>query len=232
MIVNGIDMTQKYGTKIIWLNEEIRSRKIITHMNWLDEAYDPVQCKENSYREFDIYIELLIRGNASEFELVRSSLLKDFDSGKIQLDKMDFLYDFCIQSENPTRLNATKSRYEITLTGYSKLGVQQSLDFTGKEQTFTAPGTDKTPAVLVLSSNIGLNSLTIEGLTEQAFTITEVQKDSKIVIDGENCTITENSENILGKTDLWEFPQVIPGTQTLKLSSECTANLSYYPRYR
>lgn len=232
MIVNGINMAQKYGTKIIWLNEEIRSRKIITHMNWLDEAYDPVQCKENSYREFDIYIELLIRGNASEFELVRSSLLKDFDSGKIQLDKMDFLYDFCIQSENPTRLNATKSRYEITLTGYSKLGVQQSLDFTGKEQTFTAPGTDKTPAVLVLSSNIGLNSLTIEGLTEQAFTITEVQKDSKIVIDGENCTITENSENILGKTDLWEFPQVIPGTQTLKLSSECTANLSYYPRYR
>lgn len=232
MIVNGINMAQKYGTKIMWLNQEVRSRKIITHMNWLDEAYDPVQCKENSYREFDIYIELLVKGNASEFELLRSSLLKDFDSGRIQLDKMDFLYDFCIQSENPTRLNATKSRYEITLTGYSKLGVQQSLDFTGKEQTFTAPGTDKTPAVLVLSSNIGLNSLTIEGLTEQAFTITEVQKDSKIVIDGENCTITENSENILGKTDLWEFPQVIPGTQTLKLSSECTANLSYYPRYR
>lgn len=232
MIVNGIDMTQKYGTKIIWLNEEIRSRKIITHMNWLDEAYDPVQCKENSYREFDIYIELLIKGNASEFELIRSSLLKDFDSGKIQLDKMDFLYDFCIQSENPTRLNATKSRYELTLTGYNKLGTRKCVDFTGKEQIFTVPGTDKTPAVLVLSSNIGLNSLTIEGLTEQAFTISEVQKDSKIVIDGENCTITENSENILGKTDLWVFPQVIPGTQTLKLSSECTANLSYYPRYR
>ena len=232
MIVNGTDMTQKYGTNIVWLNQEIRSRKIITHMNWLDEAYDPVQCKENSYREFDIYIELLIKGNASEFELLRSSLLKDFDSGKIQLDKTDFLYDFCIQSENPTRLNATKSRYELTLTGYNKLGTRKSVDFTGKEQIFTVPGTDKTPAVLVLSSNIGLNSLTIEGLTEQEFTITEVQKDSKIVIDGENCTITENSENILGKTDLWEFPQVIPGTQTLKLSSECTANLSYYPRYR
>ena len=220
MIVNGINMAQKYGTKIMWLNQEVRSRKIITHMNWLDEAYDPVQCKENSYREFDIYIELLIKGNASEFELLRSSLLKDFDSGKIQLDKMDFLYDFCIQSENSTRLNATK------------IGARQSVDFAGTEQTFTVPGTDKTPLVLTVSSNIALNSLTIEGLTGQAFTITEVQKDSKIVIDGENCTITENGENILGKTDLWEFPQAEPGSRTLKLSSVCTANLSYYPRYR
>ena len=40
------------------------------------------------------------------------------------------------------------------------------------------------------------------------------------------------ARNILGKTDLWEFPQAEPGSRILKLSSVCTANLSYYPRYR
>ena len=104
---------------------------------------------------------------------------------------MEFQYTFDFKSENRELVKRWFYHYELTLTGYSKLGTRQSVDFTGTEQTFTVPGTDKTPLVLAVSSNIALNSLTIEGLTEQEFTITEVQKDSKIVIDGENCTITE-----------------------------------------
>ena len=194
MIVNGVDLHEKYKKNVTWLSQTIQPRNVITYTDWLDTGIDPVKIKPNRYTDFEIYIDMLIKGNSKEeCERLMSSMLSEFDSGVVKLDDMEF---------------------------------------TGTEQTFTVPGTDKTPLVLAVSSNIALNSLTIEGLTEQEFTITEVQKDSKIVIDGENCTITENGENILGKTDLWEFPQAEPGSRILKLSSVCTANLSYYPRYR
>ena len=155
---------------------------------------------------------LIIGENASEYELVRSNLLQDLDSGRIHLDGMEFSHDFCMKSENITQLNETKCRYEITLTGFNKLGEQQNIRFTGTTYQFYVSGTENTPAILTLSSNIGLNSLTVEGLTEESITINQVQKDSV--------------------TDLWEFPKISPGTATITLSSECTAQLTYYPRYK
>lgn len=233
MIVNGTDMTKKYGKSVMWLKQMIQPRTIVTFVNWIDNVCDPQKYRDNSYREFDIYIELLIIGeNASEYELVRSNLLQDLDSGRIHLDGMEFSHDFCMKSENITQLNETKCRYEITLTGFNKLGEQQNIRFTGTTYQFYVSGTENTPAILTLSSNIGLNSLTVEGLTEESITINQVQKDSVIVIDGENCMITENGENIFKKTDLWEFPKISPGTATITLSSECTAQLTYYPRYK
>lgn len=233
MIVNGVDLHEKYKKNVTWLSQTIQPRNVITYTDWLDTGIDPVKIKPNRYTDFEIYIDMLIKGNSKEeCEWLMSSMLSEFDSGVVKLDDMEFQYTFDFKSENRELVKRWLYHYELTLTGYNKLGVRQSTDFTGTDQTFTVAGTDKTPLVLTVSSNIGLNSLTIEGLTEQAFTISEVQKDSKIVIDGENCTITENGENILGKTDLWEFPQAEPGSRTLKLSSVCTANLSYYPRYR
>ncbi len=233
MIVNNTDLKIKYKNNLIWLNQTIQPRNVTTYTNWLDEGFDPVKYKANKYTDFEIYIDMLVKGNTKEeCELLMSSLLLDFDSGTLQLDDMQFMYRFDLKSENRELIKRWLYHYEITLTAYCKLGVPENLSFSGREYTFNAKGTSETPAVISLLSDIGLVNLIIEGLTEEAIEIKSVGANSTILIDGENCTITENGENILNKTELWEFPRLKPGINILKLSSECSVNISYYPRYK
>lgn len=231
MIVNGIDIIKKYNNGVIWLSQTIKPRTVINYTNWLDNAYDPVEYRENSYQDFEICIDMVIKGSSMlECETIRSELLKDFNSGIIQLD-MTFSHRFTLKSEAVEMLNKWKYRYKITLTAFNKLGPQEILGFTGTEYEFDVKGTAKTPAVLLLSSDIGLNDLTIKGVTEEDIVISQVQSNSSIVIDGEKCCITENEENILNKSELWEFPELSPGSTKITLSNECTVQVSYYPRY-
>lgn len=234
MIVNGIDLAKKYGNRVIWLNQTIKPRNVITYTDWLDNAHDPVKYKENKYTDFEIYIDMLVKGNTKEeCEITLSSILADFDSGIIKLDNMQFQYKFNFKSENNREIvKRWLYHYEITLNGYCKMGQEETITFTGTTYKFDVKGTAETPAVLSLTSDIGLNYLTITGLTEEPITINEVQINSKLLVDGENEKITENGISITNKCYFWEFPRLLPGEANITLSSSCAATLKYYPRYK
>lgn len=233
MIVNDVNLKTKYGSKVIWLKQEVKPRNVVTYTNWLDNAHDPVKYRENRYTDFEIYMDMLIKGSTKEeCEKIMSNLMNDFDSGILQLDNMNFLYKFDFKIDNREIVRRWLYHYEITLSGYAKMGTQESLSFTGTTYAFNVKGTAKTPAVLYLSSDIGLNYLTISGMTDEPITVNNVELGSQIVIDGEQGIITENSDNIAGKCDFWEFPALKPGTVQITLSSSCTAELKYYPRYK
>lgn len=232
MIVNDVDLKNKYGEKIVWLSQTINPRTVNVFNNWLDKAIDPVKYKDTKYTEFEIYIEMLIKGKSKEeCEILMSSIMADFESGIVQLDNMQFMYKFDLANENREIKKQWLYHYEITLNGYAKLGTPKNISFTETEYTFEIEGTAKTPAVLSLSSDIALSYVTIEGLTEDAITISDIGRNTNVIIDGESCTVTEDGTDIFEKTDLWEFPLLKPGKTTIKLSTECTCKLSYYPRY-
>jgi hypothetical protein len=232
MIVNGTDLRTKYGLNVVWLSQTINPRTVNVYNNWLDGAIDPAKYKKTKYTEFEIYIEMLVKSESKEdCEKLMSSLMADFESGIVQLDDMEFLYKFDMAKEQRELNKRWLYHYELTLTGHAKLGKPVNESFTGTKYTTTIKGTAETPAVLSLTSDIALGSLTVEGLTEDIITISNVGRNTNILIDGESCVITENGEDIFDKVDLWSFPRASPGDITIKLGSTCSAKLSYYPRY-
>ncbi len=232
MIVNDVDLRKKYKN-VTWLSQTVKSRNVTTYTNWLDAGHVPVKLKPNRYTDFEICIEMLIKADTKEqCELMMSSILADFDSGQIELDDMQFTYDFDFSSEEKELVKRWLYSYKIHLTAYSKKGSEKNIIFSGTEKTFDSESTAQSPAVLSLSSDIALNELKIEGLTDDAITIKDIARNAEILIDGENFTITENGTNILSKTDLWEFPKIKPGLNSIKLSSSCTVTIKYRPYYR
>lgn len=232
MIVNGIDLKKKYSS-VVWLSQTIKPRKVVTYTDWLDEGYRPVKSKSNRYTDFEIYVEMLVKaGSKEECEIIMSSIMNDFDSGELQLDNMNFTYEFDFKSEDRELVKRWLYSYKITLSAYNKKGVSKTVAFSGKEKTFLMEGTTKSPAIVTITPDIALVSLTVKGITDEAITIKDIARNAKIVIDGQNCTITENGQNILDKTDLWEFPRLMPGKNIIKLDNSCSVKIDYRAFYR
>ena len=227
MIVNNsnanIDLRKKYKN-VVWLSQTIKTRNVTTYVDWLEESFLPAKSKPNRYTDFEICIEMLVKGESKEeCELTMSSIMSDFDSGELQLDNMNLTYDFDFKSEDS---------YKINLNAYSKKGILRTVEFTGKEKTLVMEGTTKSPAIVTITPDIALVSLTIKGITDEAITIKDIARNAKIVIDGQNCTITENDRNILDKTDLWQFPRLMPGKNIITLDNSCSVKIDYRAFYR
>lgn len=236
MIVNNsnanIDLRKKYKN-VVWLSQTIKTRNVTTYVDWLEESFLPAKSKPNRYTDFEICIEMLVKGESKEeCELTMSSIMSDFDSGELQLDNMNFTYDFDFKSEDRELVKRWLYSYKINLNAYSKKGIMRTVEFTGKEKTILMEGTTKSPAIVTITPDIALVSLTVKGITDEAITIKDIARNAKIVIDGQNCTITENGRNVLDKTDLWEFPRLMPGKNIITLDNSCSVKIDYRAFYR
>lgn len=236
MIVNksnaNIDLRKKYKN-VTWLSQTVKPRNVVTYVDWLAESFLPAKSKPNRYTDFEICIEMLVKGKSKEeCELTMSSIMSDFDSGELQLDNMNFTYDFDFKSEDRELVKRWLYSYKINLNAYSKKGILRTVEFTGKEKTILMEGTSKSPAIVTITPDIVLVNLTVTGITDEAITIKDIARNAKVVIDGQNCTITENGQNILDKTDLWEFPRLMPGKNIITLDNSCSVKIDYRAFYR
>lgn len=236
MIVNNsnanIDLRKKYKN-VTWLSQTVKPRNVVTYVDWLAESFLPAKSKPNRYTDFEICIEMLVKGKSKEeCELTMSSIMSDFDSGELQLDNMNFTYDFDFKSEDRELVKRWLYSYKINLNAYSKKGILRTVEFTGKEKTLVMEGTAKSPAIVTIIPDIALVSFTVTGITDEAITIKDIARNAKVVIDGQNCTITENGRNILDKTDLWEFPRLMPGKNIITLDNSCSVKVDYRAFYR
>ncbi len=236
MIVNksnaNIDLRKKYKN-VTWLSQTVKPRNVVTYVDWLAENFLPAKSKPNRYTDFEICIEMLVKGKSKEeCELTMSSIMSDFDSGELQLDNMNFTYDFDFKSEDRELVKRWLYSYKINLNAYSKKGILRTVEFTGKEKTILMEGTSKSPAIVTITPDIALVNLTVTGITDEAITIKDIARNAKVVIDGQNCTITENGQNILDKTDLWEFPRLMPGKNIITLDNSCSVKVDYRAFYR
>lgn len=236
MIVNksnaNIDLRKKYKN-VTWLSQTVKPRNVVTYVDWLAESFLPAKSKPNRYTDFEICIEMLVKGKSKEeCELTMSSIMSDFDSGELQLDNMNFTYDFDFKSEDRELVKRWLYSYKINLNAYSKKGILRTVEFTGKEKTLVMEGTAKSPAIVTIIPDIALVSFTVAGITDEAITIKDIARNANVVIDGQNCTITENGQNILYKTDLWEFPRLMPGKNIITLDNSCSVKIDYRAFYR
>ena len=92
MKVNGIDLKEKYGSKIRIGQQTIRERTIVNFTNWIDEYDNPTPGQEPKHKFFDVEAELIVIGTSkTDAELTVSNIIADCRSGEIELDNVDLI---------------------------------------------------------------------------------------------------------------------------------------------
>ncbi len=227
MKVNDIDISQ-YNA--IQSSVQIESSEFQSTYFWNDGALSPFFLQKKAKIK-KIQLQFAVKGTDRDvIELNMSRILEKMSVPAVyQFDKIQHQF-YCI-AETP-QIVAVSKRFKLmsaTLYGY-EFSDERRYEFED-EVTVTNIATAESPAVLQITSNIGLNSLTITGLTEDTITVTNIVKDSLLLIDSESGIITQDGINKYGDCDMWEFPVIKPGQNTVQLSSKCTAVLTYKPRY-
>lgn len=101
------------------------------------------------------------------------------------------------------------------------------------------PGNILTPAVIRITPQIGASTLTITGLCHNLVTgeknniiISNVTTGNVILLDGETGLLTENGALNTADTVIWELPTLLPGDNTITLSSSnMNVTIQFKPRY-
>ncbi len=161
---------------------------------------------------------------------------------EIELDAKPGFFYFGIASVTTTKENDFISNFEINVVADPlkyKDYISVSANATSSK-TITVEGDYITPCVVEITPQVNvISSLTISGAARNKITgeledilINNLTKDNKIVIDGENATVTEENVNKFADTEFWEYPTLLPGSNVLTFSNtQCNVVIKYKPRY-
>lgn len=123
----------------------------------------------------------------------------------------------------PKRIAAGIFTREFGITAY-RHGALESITLTQSGTvSVNIKGNYKTAVRYKISTSgttFSVNGITVEGITGDL-----------IVIDGINCTVTEDGENCFEKTNATEFPTLEAGENDIVIDGSGTVVIEYYPIY-
>lgn len=161
---------------------------------------------------------------------------------EIELDAKPGFFYFGIASITTIKDNDFISNFEINVVADPfkyKDYVSVSANVTASK-TITVQGDYPVPCIIEIIPQVNvISSLTIKGAARNKITgeledilIKNLTKGNKVVIDGENGTVTEGSSNKFADTELWEFPSLLPGNNEITFSNtQSNITIKYKPRY-
>lgn len=243
MKVNGIDLKERYGSKIRIGQQTIRERTIVNFTNWIDEADRPTQENDPKFKFFDVEAELIVIGTSkTDAELTVSNIIADCRYGSIELDNVEL--DLTGELKEAEKEFQKRWVYALSLVfqAWEKSGSEVAVtveDASSKE--INVIGNLETPCIIELVPSGAITKYTIKGAArdpvtreEEDIIVKNLSAGKTVIIDGESCTVTENGENKYKDTEMWEFPTLLPGANALTFTSSsvpCDVTIKYKPRY-
>lgn len=161
---------------------------------------------------------------------------------EVELDENPGYFYYGIAAVSTTKENGVISDFEISiLADPFKYGSQVSLFVgTASSKAVEIQGDYETPCIIELVPSGAISEYTIKGaardpVTGEAedITIKNLSAGKTIVIDGEACLVTEDGLNKYSDTEMWEFPTLLSGNNTLTFESSsvpCNVTVKYRPR--
>jgi phage-related protein len=162
-----------------------------------------------------------------------SNLIKQFEECIIKIDEISFYYDCQIVNKNHEKKAPGIYTIDVELkSGYAyKPAVTETLNHVSSK-TINVPGNLATDAIVTVTVPIDTISITLTGLGEDPITIKNLKVNVPRIINGEDGTVLEGTTNKFGDTDLWEFPSLQPGSNTIGVSTaNCIVEIKYKPRW-
>ncbi|WP_370773367.1 phage tail protein [Clostridium sp.] len=233
MKINGLDI-KKYGAK--QLTVDISTSSISNNSEYNINALLPMFLDGNiSFKNIDVC--LLFKGNSRDeiLENISNLISELLGVVTLNLDGYTNLFNVVL---NDTNTEKTKSKYAykkvLNFIGYEyKEEVTEEIDrFTSKIIDINVNGNLTTPAIIEIIPTIDLVDITIEGLADDPIIIKNLTADKKVIVDGELQKVTVDGVNKYGDTDMWDFPRLKPGANTIIVNkNNCDIKIKYKPRY-
>ena len=230
MLVNNIDISI---FKAECLNKDIQSSNITIFDDWLENSLTPILLrKQETYKP--VKVELFIKDKTDEDCLNNiSNLVKQFGECTIKFDDLNYFYDCTILKKNHTRTNKGKYTLDVELkSGYAYKPTITEVMNRITSKTINVLGNTETPCIVEIIPIIDIIDITVEGFAEDPIVIKNLKANKIVIVDGESGTVTVDNVNKFDDTDLWEFPSLKSGPNTLKFSkNNCDINVKYKPRF-
>lgn len=105
--------------------------------------------------------------------------------------------------------------------------------FDGSSFVITNNGTAPAPCKITIIPKISFVILTIEGVSEKPISVSNLDPNDVLVIDGENREVLINDQLAFDRYSGWEFPKLKPGINTVTILNGNHAEISieYSARY-
>lgn len=242
MKINGIDLKEKYGDKIRIGQQTIREREVINYTDWLDTAIIPVEGKKPKCKFFDIEMEFIVIGETkTEAEKNASSIISELSQGKLELDNMNLMFEGELKEYSKEFLKRWSYELIVKWKAWGKNEKEEIISFSSESKKIIVPGNLETPCIIELIPTGDILTYLLKACARDPVTgepedilIKNLRQGKKVVIDGENCTVTEDGKNKFADTEMWEFPSLVLGENTLTFVSSsvpCEVTIKYKPRY-
>lgn len=232
MLINNINIT---NFKARLMERNISHSNIEVSNEWLNGAISPVINPKLTYKYKKLNFTLdIICKNADELEEVKSKLIKELTLSTIKFSDIQYYYTGFL-SEEPELTYVTKGNEIIKYTLLviaEKEEVTEPISLINNSFTINVNGDYYSPAIVEITPTQSMINLEITGLGEDSIVIKNLNRDEKIILDGISGSVTVNGKNKFADTDLWNFPYLSPGANTITFSKNYfTGIIKYKPRF-
>lgn len=229
MLIDGINPIV-YG--VTSYNKEIGLAEVTTYDDWLRQSINPTLVgQKETWKVIDL--SFFLRGATEDIITANiSNLANSLKRCIIQFDGLSFYYSCILETTKVIKHSQLQQVLEVTLKssyGY-KAPVTDILTHLNSK-VVTVLGNLSTAAIVTVTAPVDTISVVLTGLGSN-ITIKNLKANIPVVIDGESCTVISNGLNKFLDTDMWGFPVLQPGANTVGINStSCIVNISYKPKY-
>ncbi len=236
MKIDGIDVSM-YGIRQ-W-NVTPDYSEISNESEWITGAPGPLMLAGKAgFKKLKVSVVICGRSRREIWEQGSSFIAQLLTPRELQLD--GFAHSFFVYLKNASQAETSLNRYHkatLELIGYEH-GEEITASTTSRTLIVNNTGNVRTPAVVEIVPVINLASVALTGLVRDERTgadkriiISDLINGKRIVIDGEAGLVTEDGRNKFKDVEMWDFPALVPGTNTITADKDIRLNLRYKPRY-
>lgn len=234
MLVNSIDI-KVYGIEVV--SKIIKSPAFYIIKEWNKGAITPITIsKQFTYGILEL--NLLISASTEELLIInKSNFIKKISDSVIKDGEYYFKVTLTSSNENGSFINEMNDMYceniKLTLDIGEKYEVERTETLNSvSTKMINVIGNTETPAIVEITPATTLADITLEGLADDPIIIKNLTANKTVILDGELQKVTVDGVNKYGDTDMWDFPRLKPGANTIKISkNNCDIKIKYKPRY-
>lgn len=232
MLINNIDISN-YNARVLEVNIQNSSISNISDFETKNKLIPLFLNSEVNLNKITVIL-LVDSLDKKQYYLDKSNLIKNMLNVFDIYFKDRNLRFKCVlleQSDKPS-LRQIRGALQLNIIGYNiENEVIEVLDGI-KSKTISVGGNSNIPCIVEITPTTDMIDITIQGLNEGPIIVENLKANKTIVIDGVKGTVTQDGINKFLDTDMWEFPYLVPGTNTINVDKDtCNIRIVYNARF-
>ena len=229
MIVNNIDI-KTYGASVS--TKLIQPSEINIKKSKAGNIYTQLSSKVGFKKiTIKILFEAIDRNTA--YKNISDFMANFIDEADIKFHNLEHYFHVYLTNSSIEDTEFDEWLYlNIELDGY-EYGEQVVEVMDGiTEKTIFVKGNAPTPCIVEITPKADLSEITLKGFGDDSIVVRNLVKGNTVVIDGEKGKVTCNGINKFSDVDMWEFPKLNCGINSLAYSKNiCQIKIKYKQRY-